>query len=131
MNIDIRDLALRFVLGGTAVAACFLVLQILPSKAFAGIFAAFPAVMIAAVVMAGHFESSERAADIALGASAGMMGCTVCVLVATLCMQYLNRWGLSLLIALVAWLFSSVLFIRLMQGFLEKRREERSRGTSP
>lgn len=131
MEIDIRDLALRFILGGSSVVACFLVLQLLPWKAFAGIFAAFPAVMVAAVIMAGHFESSERAADIALGASAGMMGCTVCVLVASLGMQYLNKWGLSLLIALVAWLFSSFVFIRLMQGFLERRREERCRGTAP
>jgi len=83
MKLDIRDLGLRFIFGGLAVAACYVVLQFVPSKSFAGIFAAFPAVMAAAVIMAGHFGNSEQAADIALGASAGMLGCTICVLTAT------------------------------------------------
>ncbi|MCQ1536629.1 DUF3147 family protein [Methanosarcina sp. KYL-1] len=130
MKADVRDLGLRFVFGGTAVAACFIMLQILPWKSFAGIFAAFPAVMAAAVIMAGHFGSSEQAADIALGASAGMMGCTVCVFVASFCMQHLGKWGISLAIALMAWLVSSFMFIRLMHGFLEKRKEGRNRETN-
>ncbi len=70
MELDLRDLGIRFVFGGTAVAACYILLQHLPSKSFAGVFAAFPAVMAAAVIMAGHFGSSEQASDIALGASA-------------------------------------------------------------
>jgi MFS family permease len=131
MKVDIRDLALRFILGGTAVAACFLFLQLLPWKAFAGIFAAFPAVMVAAVIMAGHFENSERAADIALGASAGMLGGVVCVLVASLSMQHLNQWGLSLAIALAAWFMSSLMFIHLIQSFIEKRKAGKGRGTEP
>ncbi len=131
MKVDIRDLALRFILGGTAVAACFLFLQLLPWKAFAGIFAAFPAVMVAAVIMAGHFENNERAADIALGASAGMLGGVVCVLVASLSMQHLNQWGLSLAIALAAWFMSSLMFIHLIQSFIEKRKAGKGRGTEP
>jgi len=122
MKLDFRDLGIRFVFGGAAVAACYILLQNLPSKSFAGIFAAFPAVMAAAVIMAGHFGSSEQASDIALGASAGMLGCTVCVLTATFCMEHLNRWGLSLGIALVVWFFSSYAAIILMQGILEKRK---------
>ncbi|KKH47320.1 DUF3147 family protein [Methanosarcina sp. 1.H.A.2.2] len=122
MKVDIRDLGLRFIFGGLAVAACYVVLQLVPSKSFAGIFAAFPAVMAAAVIMAGHFGSSEQAADIALGASAGMLGCTMCVLTASFCMEHLNRWGLSLVIALVVWFVSSYAAIMLMQGFLEKRK---------
>ncbi len=122
MKVDIRDLGLRFFFGGLAVAVCYVVLQFVPSKSFAGIFAAFPAVMAAAVIMAGHFGSSEQAADIALGASAGMLGCTFCVLTATFCMQHLGKWGLSLGIALVVWFFSSYVAIMLMQGLLEKRK---------
>ncbi|KKH96865.1 membrane protein [Methanosarcina sp. 1.H.T.1A.1] len=122
MKVDIRDLGLRFIFGGLAVAACYVVLQLVPSKSFAGIFAAFPAVMAAAVIMAGHFGSSEQAADIALGASAGMLGCTMCVLTAAFCMEHLNRWGLSLAIALIVWFVSSYAAIMLMQGFLEKRK---------
>jgi len=127
MEINLRDLTLRFILGGMSVAACFVLMEILPWKAFAGIFAAFPAVMVAAVIMAGHFGNSELAAEIALGASAGMMGCTVCVLTAIFCMQRLNNWGFSLALALGAWFLSSLVFIRLMQGLLEKRRIERIR----
>jgi len=129
MKVDIRDLGLRFVFGGLAVAACYVVLQLVPSKSFAGIFAAFPAVMAAAVVMAGHFGNSEQAADIALGASAGMLGCTICVFTATFCMEHLGKWGLSLGIALVVWFFSSYAAVMLMQGLLEKRKKQRnSRG---
>lgn len=126
MELDFRDLGIRFVFGGTAVAAFYILLQYLPSKSFAGIFAAFPAVMAAAVIMAGHFGSSEQASDIALGASAGMLGCTVCVLTATFCMEYLNRLGLSLAIALTVWFFSSYAAIILMQGILEKRKRKGS-----
>ena len=126
MEIDLRDLSLRFVLGGVAVASCFIFLQILPWKTFAGIFAAFPAVMIAAVVMAGHFGNSELAAEVAFGATAGMMGCTVCVFTAIFCMQQLESWGLSLALALGAWFVSSFVFVRLMQRFLAGRRSGKS-----
>lgn len=124
MELDFRDLGIRFVFGGTAVAACYILLQHLPSKSFAGVFAAFPAVMAAAVIMAGHFGNSRQASDIALGASAGMLGCAVCVLTATYCMEHLNRWGLSLAIALTAWFLSSYAAIILMQSILEKRKRK-------
>lgn len=122
MKLDIQDLGIRFVFGGTAVAACFILLQLFPSKSFAGIFAAFPAVMVAAVMMAGYFGNSVQASDIALGASAGMLGCTICVLTAAFCMEHLNRWGLSLVIALLIWFLSSYSAIVIMQGILEKRK---------
>ncbi|MDY9924912.1 DUF3147 family protein [Methanosarcina sp.] len=122
MKLDVQDLGIRFIFGGTAVAACYILLQHLPSKSFAGIFAAFPALMAAAVIMAGHFGTSEQAADIALGASAGMLGCTVCVFTAIFCMEHLNKWGLSMAIALSVWFFSSYAAIMLMQGIIEKRK---------
>jgi hypothetical protein len=78
-KFDFRDLGLRFLFGGASVAICFIMLQLIPSKYFAGIFAAFPAVMAASVIMAGHFGNSEQASDIALGASTGMLGCIFCV----------------------------------------------------
>lgn len=124
MKLDFRDLGIRFIFGGTAVAACYILLQHLPSKSLAGVLAAFPAVMAAAVIMAGHFGSSEQASDIALGASAGMLGCAVCVFTATFCMEHLHRWGLSLAIALTVWFFSSYAAIMLMQGILEKRKRK-------
>jgi hypothetical protein len=122
MKLNFKDLALRFIFGGIAVAACYIILQIIPSKSFAGVFAAFPAVMAAAVIMAGHFETSEKASDIALGASAGMVGCTICVLTAAFCMDHLKNWGLSLIIALLVWFFSSYYTTRLIHNFLEKKK---------
>lgn len=121
-NLDIRDLALRFVLGGSAVAACYILLQVIPSKALAGIFAAFPAVMVAAVIMAGVFDSSRQAADVAFGATAGMMGGTVCVLTSTVAMAYLNNWALALSIGTLAWFISSVVSIRVVEGIMKKSR---------
>ena len=76
--------------------------------------------MAAAVIMAGHFGTSEQASDIALGASAGMIGCTVCVFTAVFCMEHLNRLGLSIIIALIVWFFSSYAAISLIQGLLGK-----------
>ena len=122
MKPYIRDLILRFILGGGAVAACYIVLQLLPWKSFAGIFAAFPAVMVAAVVIAGISGGSQHAAEVALGATAGMLGCTVCVIVAIMLMTYLHTWAAALMISLLAWLVSSVLFIQLMHKFLKKRK---------
>lgn len=119
-NSIIKDLTLRFLLGGGSVAACYILLQVIPWKSFAGIFAAFPAVMVAAVIMTGVFEGSRQAADVALGATAGMAGCTVCVLTAILCMIYLNNWAISLIIATIAWFFSSVVSIQFIQGFLKR-----------
>ena len=126
MKPYIRDLFLRFILGGCAVAACYVVLQLLPWKSFAGIFAAFPAVMVAAVVMAGISEGSQHASEVALGATAGMLGCTVCVIVAILIMTYLHLWAAALLFSLLAWLLSSVLFIQLMHKFIVKRKGSNS-----
>jgi hypothetical protein len=127
MELDFKDLALRFAFGGSAVAACYVMLQLIPSKSFAGIFAAFPAVMAAAVIMAGHFGTSEQAADIALGASAGMIGCAICVLTAIFCMEHLNSWGFSIIIAILVWFFSSYFTTRLIHALLEKIKGKRQR----
>jgi hypothetical protein len=129
MQLDFKDLALRFVFGGSAVAACYIMLQIIPSKSFAGIFASFPAVMAAAVIMAGHFGTSEQAADIALGASAGMIGCAICVLTAVFCMEHLNSWGFSIIIAILVWFFSSYFTTRLIHALLEKIKGKRQQKT--
>ncbi|ACV63489.1 hypothetical protein Dtox_2710 [Desulfofarcimen acetoxidans DSM 771] len=120
MSPYIKDLVLRFFLGGSAVAACYIVLQLLPWKSFAGIFAAFPAVMVAAVIMAGISGGSHYAAEVALGATAGMLGCTVCVLVAIIIMTYLHIWAAALVISLLAWLISSIIFINLMKRHFYK-----------
>ncbi|HHW60947.1 MAG TPA: DUF3147 family protein [Syntrophomonadaceae bacterium] len=122
MNNDtikfIKDLSLRFFLGGSAVAGCYLLLLIIPWKSVAGIFAAFPAVMIAAVIMSGCFEGNDHAAQTAFGATAGMLGCTVCVITAERTMHYLQNWPLALIFSLIAWFISSAFFITLMNRYL-------------
>jgi hypothetical protein len=91
-----------------------------PSKSFAGVYAAFQAIMAASIIMAGYFGNSEQDYDIALGKSAGMVGCTICVLTAGYCMEHLNKWGLSLIISLFVWFFSSYSTSQMMQIILEK-----------
>lgn len=125
IKVDFRDLGLRFIFGGTSVAFCFILLQLIPSKSFAGVFAAFPAVMTAAIIIEGHFGDSKQASDIALGASAGMLGCALCVLTSNFCMRNLGKWGLSLGIALTVWFFSSYVTIQIIPELLEKLKEKR------
>jgi len=115
-----KDLTLRFFLGGISIAACYIVLQLIPCKSFAGIFAAFPAVMVASVIMAGFFDSSSHASDVALGATAGMAGCTVCVITAYYWMTNYGSWGIAIAVSLFTWLLSSVVFITLIQYLLQK-----------
>lgn len=113
----IADLMLRFLLGGAAVAGCYLLLLVVPWKSFAGIFAAFPAVLASAVIMTGHYEGHQAASQLALGATAGMLGCTVCVAVTL--WGLLAGWGWlgSLIISIPAWLLSSLVFIRLIKEY--------------
>lgn len=120
MKKELKDLALRFLLGGTAVSACYIFLQLIPWKSFAGIFAAFPAVMAAAIIITGVFEGTKQAADVALGATAGMLGCTVCVISAMCFMNYLQNWVLALLLSLLTWLVSSIIFIKIIHETIDQ-----------
>ena len=115
------DLALRFVLGGGTIVICYILSVILPWKAFAGIFAAFPAVMIAAVSMAGIREGSRSAGEVAGGAVVGMLGCATCVLTAIFCMAYFHSWQTGLSISLVVWFISSVFYFKFLGSIMHKR----------
>jgi hypothetical protein len=111
----ILDLILRFLFGGTAVAGCYILLLIVPWKSFAGIFAAFPAVLASAIIMTGYLEGRQAAAQLAMGATAGMLGCTVCVAVTWWGLLTGLGWIWSIAISIPAWLISSLLFIRLIK----------------
>lgn len=126
IKVDFRDLCLRFIIGGATVAGCFILLKLIPSKSFAGVFAAFPAIMFASIIMAGHLGNSKQASDIALGASAGMLACTFCVLTASICMEHLKSWSLSIIIALYVWFFSAYAANRLINVFLGKNKGEKA-----
>jgi uncharacterized membrane protein (GlpM family) len=107
--MNIKDLFIRFVLGGTAVMLSYLVTIISPWEILAGIFAAFPAVMITAVLMMGVTSGSENAAKVANGSVYGMIGCVVCVATVWFVLTVTNNWILSIILGLLLWFGSSVL----------------------
>ncbi len=102
------DLLLRFLLGGTAVMASYLITVLSPWKILAGIFAAFPAVMLTAVLMMGLASGSMKAAKIAKGSVFGMIGGVVCVITVFITLQLSHQWLLSIALGLILWLISSI-----------------------
>lgn len=104
-----KDLMIRFTLGGTAVMVSYLITVISPWKILAGIFAAFPAVMITAVLMVGIASGSKKAAKIANGSVFGMIGGVVCVATVWTVLQVNGNWSLSILLGLLLWLICSII----------------------
>lgn len=102
-----QDLLIRFLLGGTAVMLSYIVTIISPWKILGGIFAAFPAVMLTAVLMMGISSGSKKAANIANGSVYGMIGGIICVTSVLLVLQVSGNWVLSIFSGLVLWLGSS------------------------
>ena len=104
-----KDLLIRFILGGAAVMVSYLITIISPWKILAGIFAAFPAVMITAVLMVGIASGSKKAAKIANGSVFGMIGGVVCVATVWTVLQFSGNWTLSIVLGLLFWLGSSII----------------------
>ncbi|MCM3694564.1 DUF3147 family protein [Neobacillus niacini] len=104
-----KDLLIRFILGGAAVMISYLITVMSPWKILAGIFAAFPAVMITAVLMVGIASGSKKAAKIANGSVFGMIGGVVCVATVWTVLQVSGNWALSIVLGLVFWLGSSII----------------------
>jgi uncharacterized membrane protein (GlpM family) len=104
-----KDLLIRFILGGAAVMVSYLITVMSPWKILAGIFAAFPAVMITAVLMVGIASGSKNAAKIANGSVFGMIGGVVCVATVWTVLQVSGNWTLSIVLGLLFWLGSSII----------------------
>ncbi|MEH7113241.1 DUF3147 family protein [Neobacillus niacini] len=104
-----KDLLIRFFLGGAAVMISYMITVISPWKILAGIFAAFPAVMITAVLMVGIASGSKNAAKIANGSVFGMIGGVICVATVWTVLQVSGNWGLSIVLGLLFWLGSSIM----------------------
>jgi hypothetical protein len=102
-----QDLFIRFLLGGTAVSLSYLITVISPWKILAGIFAAFPAVMLTAVIMVGIASGTKKAANIARGSVYGMVGGIVCVITVLVALKTTNNWIFSIILGLLFWLGSS------------------------
>jgi len=128
-----KDLLLRFILGGAAVAISYLVAVVSPWEILAGIFAAFPAVMITAVLMVGLSSGSKNAANVARGSVYGMIGCVVCVATVWTSLTITNKWGFSIILGLLLWLASSVIISSVrekLNGFTFKRQSKAKLGKS-
>jgi ABC-type transport system involved in Fe-S cluster assembly fused permease/ATPase subunit len=104
-----KDLFIRFILGGAAVAISYMITVMSPWKILGGIFAAFPAVMITAVLMGGIAAGSKSAAKIANGSVFGMIGGVFCVATVWIVLKATNNWLLSIILGVIIWLFSSII----------------------
>ncbi len=116
-----KDLLIRFILGGAAVMVSYLITVISPWKILAGIFAAFPAVMITAVLMVGIASGSKNAAKIANGSVFGMIGGVVCVATVWTILQVSRNWTLSIVLGLLFWLGSSIVISTFKDKFKNSR----------
>ncbi|WP_017434355.1 DUF3147 family protein [Saccharococcus caldoxylosilyticus] len=105
--MDGRDLFFRFLFGGSAVVLSYVTAKLLPWKVIGGIFAAFPAVMVVAVMMVGMKYGSKEAAKTAQGSVYGMIGCLICVLTVLFSLQLTHNWWVSFIFGLIAWFASS------------------------
>ena len=104
-SIDISSILLRFLFGGSAVVASTLIARSFGGK-LGGIFAAFPAVYLAAIVgMSIEYEGSELLSvseQLSKGALVGMTADICCALAASyLILKYGWKTGLSL--SLLFW----------------------------
>ncbi|MDR7001793.1 DUF3147 family protein [Neobacillus niacini] len=116
-----QDLFIRFLLGGTAVTLSYLITVISPWKILAGIFAAFPAVMLTAVIMVGIAAGTRKATNIARGSVYGMMGGIVCVATVLLVLEATNNWGVGIAAGILAWLGSSIAISNLREKAFSKK----------
>jgi hypothetical protein len=116
-----KDLILRFLLGGAAVMASYLIIVVSPWEILGGIFAAFPAVMITAVLMTGMKSGSKNAAKIANGSVYGMIGGIICAATVYMILKASQNWGLSMLVGLIFWLVSSVMVSMLKERMTQMK----------
>jgi uncharacterized membrane protein (GlpM family) len=113
-------IVIRFLLGGGAVVASTIISRKLGSK-IGGIFAAFPAVMVVAVMMVGTKNGSKEAAKTAQGSVYGMVGCFICVLAVLFSLQFTHNWWGSFIFGLITW-FASSLFLVYMRDHKKESR---------
>ncbi|WP_214627574.1 DUF3147 family protein [Paenibacillus agaridevorans] len=111
--MSIKDFLLRFLIGGIAVALSYVASILLPWETLGGIFAAFPAVMVVAVLMVGISQGSGKASEIAKGSVFGMTGCAICVVTVLYALRLTGSWWLSLLLGLVSWFIGALTIFEL------------------
>lgn len=115
-----KDLLIRFILGGAAVMLSYLVTVVSPWELLSGIFAAFPAVMITAVMMVSIHSGTKQGSYIAKGSVYGMIGGVCCAITVLLALQVGMGYVFSVVAGLVAWLISSFLVSYLRTNIVSK-----------
>lgn len=115
MHLSLSALIIRFLLGGTAVVACTLVARRLGDKA-GGIFAAFPAVYLAALLTIGlDFHGGDLISHSIILSKGAIFGMGINILVAILAGYLLPKigWKRGIIHSMVCWFVVSsvVVFI--------------------
>jgi hypothetical protein len=116
------DYLIRFLVGGSILVLVYVLSAILPWKIMAGMFAAFPGVMAAAVILSGWRQGDTVAAETARGSVYGMVGGLVCVIITVLVLSLDGHWLLALAVGLASWLSASILLHAIVRQVREKRR---------
>ncbi|ADG83416.1 DUF3147 family protein [Thermincola potens] len=123
---NLAEILTRFSLGGLAVVGCYLLSFVIPWKIVAGLFAAFPAVMIASVALTGRRDGDKMAGEVAQGAVAGMIGCALCVIAAIFFIRWTGKWLLGIGLSVPVWVISSMTVNRLQEKFYRFRMKRKA-----
>ncbi|MGJ7909797.1 DUF3147 family protein [Neobacillus sp. LXY-1] len=115
VHLSVSALLIRFLLGGFAVVACTIVAKKLGEKT-GGIFAAFPAVYLAALLTIGlDFHGGQLISQSIILSKGAIFGMAINILVAVLAGYLLPRmgWKKGIINAMACWLVVSsvVVFI--------------------
>ncbi|MDR7001794.1 DUF3147 family protein [Neobacillus niacini] len=113
MHVSLSALLIRFLLGGSAVLACTLVAKKLGEKA-GGIFAAFPAVYLAALLtIALDFRGGELVSHSIIISKGAIWGMAINILVAILAGYLLPKigWKRGIIHSMVCWLVVSMVVV--------------------
>jgi uncharacterized membrane protein (GlpM family) len=105
MHLSLSALLIRFLLGGSAVVACTLVARKLGEKA-GGIFAAFPAVYLAALITIGiDFHGGELITHSIILSKGAIFGMAINILVAIIAGYLLPKigWKRGIIHSMVCW----------------------------
>lgn len=113
MHLSLSALLIRFLLGGSAVVACTLVAKKLGERA-GGIFAAFPAVYLAALLTIGlDFRGNELISHSITLSQGAIFGMAINILVALIAGYLLPKqgWKRGIMQAMACWLVVSSLVV--------------------
>ena len=112
-HLSISALLIRFLLGGLAVVACTLVAKKLGEKA-GGIFAAFPAVYLAAILTIGlDFHGGQLISHSIMLSKGAIFGMAINILVAVLAGYLLPKvgWKQGILHVIACWFTVSLVVV--------------------